>query len=383
LFGSQTLTALTEEQNPVKQTKRVVLLGVVFLLGLTFVLPSALMAADKPEFVWKCQSSWPRGSGLHYLQMRTLDFIEKWTKGRVKFERYSAGEVVPGYEVWNAVQRGVLPTGLACTCYTMRKDWTSGMYCSAPGMGPVEKMAFYHGTKDVKNTKNYEAPAWKLLEKIGHEKFGVQILPSAMQTTETFLYSTKPVKSIKDLQSLKIRSVGVRGDVFKHAGCSVVGMPAGEVIPAMERGVIDACEFANFFGDVPLGFADAAKYIYFNPYSSAPCNLMFFVNDKEWKKVPDDLKKQIKEASFESMKWSLAECLFLDFLTMRTAEKVHKAKIAIIPMEVGKYIHDKATDFYAKKVKEDPEMAEYMKLHDVFFNKEGYKDYVKFIDDLL
>jgi TRAP-type mannitol/chloroaromatic compound transport system substrate-binding protein len=265
----------------------------------------------------------------------------------------------------------------------MRKDWTSGMYCSAPGLGPVEKMAFYHGTKDVKETKNYETPVWKLLEKIGMEKFGVQILPSAMQTTETFLYSTKPINSIKDLQSLKIRSVGVRGDVFKHAGCSVVGMPAGEVIPAMERGVIDACEFANFFGDVPLGFADAAKYIYFNPYSSSPCNLMFFVNAKEWAKVPADLQKLIREASFESMKWSLAECLFLDFLTMREAETVHKAEIAIIPMEVGKFIHEKATEYYEIKRKEDPNMEQYMKYHEEFFDKEGYGKYVKFVNDLL
>lgn len=365
-----------------RSSRKLMVLSLVLVLAAAFIAPS-VMAADKPEFVWKCQSSWPRGSGLHYLQMRTLDFIEKWTNGRVKFERYSAGEIVPGYEVWNAVQRGVIQSGVACTCYTMRKDWTSGMYCSAPGLGPVEKMAFYHGTKDVQATKNYETPVWKMLEKIGMDKFGVMILPSAMQTTETFLYSRKPVNSIKDLQGLKIRSVGVRGDVFKAAGCSVVGMPAGEVMPAMERGVIDACEFANFFGDVELGFADVAKYVYFNPYSSAPCNLMFFVNKKQWAKVPDDLKKQIKEAAFESMKWSLAECLFLDFLAMRKAETQAKAKVAIIPMEVGKFLDQKAAEFYAKKAKTDPEMAEYMKYHDEFFVKQGYGKYVKFVNDLL
>lgn len=366
-----------------KNTNKLLVVGLVVILAAAFALPAAAVAADKPEFLWKVQSSWPRGSGLHYLQMRTLDFIENWTHGRVKFERYSSGEIVPGYETWNAVKRGVIPAGLACTCYTMRTNWTSGMYCSAPGLGPVEKMAFYHGTDDVQDSKNYETDSWKLLEKIGLEQFGVKILPSAMQTTETFLYSTKPVNSIEDLQKLKIRSVGVRGDVFKHAGCSVVGMPAGEVIPAMERGVIDACEFANFFGDIPLGFADAAKYIYFNPYSSSPCNLMFFMNKAEWEKVPADLQKLIKEASFESMKWSLAECLFLDFLAMRKAEKVHKAKVAIIPMEVGKFIHEKATEFYQIKMKEDPEMAEYMRLHDEFFEKKGYGEYIKFVNDLL
>ena len=364
----------------VKLGRKLVLVALALVLCSAFTIPA--MAADKPEFVWKAQSSWPRGSGLHYLQMRTLDFIEKWTNGRVKFERHSAGEIVPGYEVWNAVQRGVLPVGLACTCYTMRKDWTSGMYCSAPGMGPVEKMAFYHGTKDVARTKDYSTPVWKLLEKIGMEKFGVKILPSALQTTETFLYSTKPVKSIKDLQSLKIRSVGVRGDVFKFAGCSVVGMPAGEVMPAMERGVIDACEFANFFGDVDLGFADVAKYVYFNPYSSAPCDLMLFFNKDVWAKIPDDLKKQIKEAAFESMKWSLAECLFLDFLAMRKAE-AQGATVAVIPMDVGEFIHNKAMEYYAKKTEELPEMKKYMMYHKVFFTDEGYGKYTKFIDDLL
>jgi TRAP-type mannitol/chloroaromatic compound transport system substrate-binding protein len=358
---------------------------VVLAVFVSFCLATPGMAWEepKPQFVWKCQSSWPRGCGLHYLQMRTLDFIEHWTHGRVKFERYSADELVPGYETWKAVEKGIIPTGLACTCYTMSRTWASGMYCSSPGMGPVEKMAFYHGTPKVQETKDYRTDVWKLLEDIEMKHFKVVTLPSAMQTTETFLYSQKPVNNIEDLKRLKMRSVGVRGDVFKHAGCSVVGMPAGEVIPAMERGVIDACEFANFFGDLPLGFADACKFIYFNPYSSSPCDLMFFVNPKVWEKVPDDLKKQIKEASFESMKWSLAECLFLDFLAMREAEKVHKAQVALIPMEVGQYIHEKSLEYYAKKRKEDPELDAYMKYHEQFFAPDNYGKYVKFIKSLI
>ena len=366
-------------------TRKKFLVGLALLIGLAFVLPTnsmAAKAAEKPEVVLKLQSSWPAGSGLHYLQMRTLDFIENWTHGRVKFERYSGNEIVPGYETWNAVSRGVFPAGMACTCYTMSKDWMSGMYCSAPGMGPVEKMAFYHGTDNVRDTKNYETPVWKLLEKHMRKTYNVQVLPSAMQTTETFLYSTKPINTIEDLKKLKIRSVGVRGDVFKAAGASVVGMPAGEIVPAMERGVIDAAEFANFFGDIPMGFADAAKYVYFNPYSSSPSNLMLFINLKEWEKIPKDLQKLMKEASFESMKWSLAESLFLDFLTMPKAEKTG-AKIAIIPMEVGKYIHEQAMAFYKEKAKEDPELAKYMEYYDDFMNKQGYGKYVHFIDDLL
>ncbi|MBC8442481.1 MAG: TRAP transporter substrate-binding protein DctP [Deltaproteobacteria bacterium] len=364
-------------------TKKSLVIGLVLLIGMAFILPTHTMAAGKPEFVWKVQSSWPAGSGLHYLQMRTLDFIENWTRGRVAFERYSADEIVPGYETWNAVQRGVIPAGMACTCYTMSKDWLSGMMCSAPGLGPVEKMAFYHGTKDVRDSKNYETPVWKFFEKRMREKFNVQVLPSAMQTTETFLYSTKPINTIEDLKKLKIRSVGVRGDVFKAAGCSVVGMPAGEIMPAMERGVIDAAEFANFFGDVPLGFADAAKYIYFNPYSSAPSNLMLFVNADQWDKIPKDLQKLIKEAAFESMKWSLSECLYLDFLTMRKAEKDHGAKIQSIPMEVGQYVHEKAMEFYKEKAKEDQDLAQYMKYYDEFFVEQGNGEYIKYIDDLL
>ncbi len=367
------------------QTRKKFLIGLALLIGLAFVLPTnsmAAKAAEKPEVVLKTQSSWPAGSGLHYLQMRTLDFIENWTHGRVKFERYSGNEIVPGYETWNAVSKGVFPAGLACTCYTMSKDWMSGMYCSAPGMGPVEKMAFYHGTDNVRDTKNYETPVWKLLEKHMRKTYNVQVLPSAMQTTETFLYSTKPINTIEDLKNLKIRSVGIRGDVFKAAGASVVGMPAGEIVPAMERGVIDAAEFANFFGDIPMGFADAAKYVYFNPYSSSPSNLMLFINADEWDKIPADLQKLIKEASFESMKWSLAESLFLDFLTMPKAEKTG-AQIAIIPMEVGKYIHEQALAFYKEKAKTDPEMAQYMEYYDDFMNKQGYGKYVHFIDDLL
>jgi hypothetical protein len=110
---------------------------------------------------------------------------------------------------------------------------------------------------------------------------------------------------------------------------------------------------------------------------------MFFVNPKVWAKVPDDLKKQIQEASFESLKWSLAECQFLDFLAMKKAEHVHKAKVALIPMEVGKYIHEKSLEFYAMKKKEDKDLAQYMALHDAFFAPDNYGPYVKYIKSLL
>jgi TRAP-type mannitol/chloroaromatic compound transport system substrate-binding protein len=355
------------------------------LLGILFTTPSiAAWQEQKPEFVWKCQSGWPRSSGLHYLQMRTLDFIEAWTKGRVKFERYSTDEIVPGYEVWKAVAEGVIPTGVACTCYAMSRVWSSGMYCSSPGLGPVEKLAFYHGTPDVAKTKDFRTPVWKQLEQSIAKSFnGLVVLPSAMQSTETFLYSTKPINSIDDLKKLKIRSVGIRGDVFKHAGVSCVGMPAGEVVAAMDRGVIDGAEFANFFGDIPLGFAAAAKYIYFNPYNAQPSNLQFFINAKEWAKVPPELKKQIEEACFESEKWSLAECLFLDILQMKRAEQEFKAQIAIIPMDVGKYINDKALEFYSMKRKEDPLLDAYMKEYEAFFAPDNYGKYVKFVKSLL
>lgn len=326
----------------------------------------------EPDFVWKAQTAWPKGCGLDYLQMRTLDFVEYWTKGRVKFERYSAGEIVPGYEIFEAVEKNVIPVALSCNCYSMKRSYVTGMWCSAPNLPAVAKMAFYHGTDNVQWTKDYSTEVWKYLEELVAESYpGVVTLPSALQTTETFLYSMKPVTSIEDLQSLIIRTVGFRGDVFKQAGCNVVGMPAGEVIPAMERGVIDACEFANFFGDIPLGFADTAKYIYFNPYSSQPCDLNLMFNGEVWAGVPDDLKAQIKEGAFESMKWSLAECLFLDFLAFREAEEVHKAKVAIIPDEVGKFIYESAVEFYEMKRLEDPELDKYIKMWEEFEEKYG------------
>jgi len=95
------------------------------------------------------------------------------------------------------------------------------------------------------------------------------------------------------------------------------------------------------------------------------------------------LKKQIEEACFESEKWSLAECLFLDLLQMKRAEQEFKAKIAIIPMDVGKYINDKALDFYSIKRKEVPELDAYMKEYEAFFAPDNYGKYVPFVKSLL
>ncbi|RLA83257.1 MAG: hypothetical protein DRG40_07000 [Deltaproteobacteria bacterium] len=363
----------------VKNKRFLVGVGIVLMVG--FLFSSGVKAWEEPkaEFVFKCQTSWPKGASLTYLQFKTLDFIEHWTHGRVKFERYTGGEIVPSFEVWKAVEKGVLDCGLACTCYSMDRNWASGMFCSSVGLGPVEKMAFYHG--DYPDRPKDIPKMWEYLQKIIRKDYNVIVLPSALQTTEVFLYSKKPINSIEDLKKLKIRSVGVRGDVFRYAGCSVIGMPAGEVVAAMERGVIDACEFANLFGDVDLGFADVAKYIYLTPLRAVPCDLTMMWNPKVWEKLPDDVKKKIEEACFEAMKWSLAECLFRDFQAMKTAEEKCGAKVLPLPKEVDAYILKKADEMYHERAKKDKDLAGYVEALDKFMA--AYGKYIPLVDDLL
>jgi TRAP-type mannitol/chloroaromatic compound transport system substrate-binding protein len=144
-------------------------------------------------------------------------------------------------------------------------------------------------------------------------------IPTNPVNAETGLYTTKPINSLDDLLKMKFRSVGARAETFKEMGCSgMVGLPGSEIIPSLQKGVIEGAEFASPFVDYDLGYADVAKYWYMSNVPSTGYNWMY-INRKTWEKLPDDLKKIVLEANRQTSLWAIGFINTQDILYMEKA----------------------------------------------------------------
>jgi len=318
------------------------ILAVVVMVGLV-VWPCA--AAEK-VFNLKAISSWPAGIGLQVLAEKQYKMIEAYSGGRIKIKSFTAGEIVPGLEVWEAVGKGVADLGNTCNCYSVGDCYASSFGCATPGIREVEKITWFkHGG------------GMELLRELMKKTYNVQVFISQPDTTETFLYSKKPIRNLADLKALKIRSVGLRGDVFKHMGCAVVSLAGGEIVPALERGAIDAAEFTSMSVDLPLGIPEAAGYVYISDVAAGASNPVLPFNMKTWNSLPDDLKEVVERASWDSAYAAYGLLLVDTFYKWKLAEDKYKIKVRMMPKDVSEAVKKGAFELYEIKAKKDPEFA--------------------------
>ena len=323
------------------------ILAVVAIVSLTLwtCAPAPLAAAEK-VFNLKAISSWGAGMGLQDLAEKHYKMIEAYSGGRIKIKSFSAGEIVPGLEVWEAVGKGVADLGNTCNCYSIGHVYASSFGCATPGIREVEKITWLKSGGGM-----------DLLRDLLKKRYGVMTFVSQPDTTETFLYSKKEIRNMKDLKALKIRSVGLRGDVFKHMGCSVVALAGGEIVPALERGAIDAAEFTSMSVDLPLGIPEAAGYVYISDVAAGASNPVLCFNMNTWNKLPDDLKEVVERASWDAAYAAYGFLLVDTFYQWKIAEEKYKIKVRMMPKDVSEAIKKGAFEWYEIKAKQDPDFA--------------------------
>lgn len=319
------------------------ILAVVVMLCLILPAPSA--AAEK-VYNLKAVSSWSAGMGLQVLAEKQYKMIEDYSGGRIKIKSFSAGEIVPPMEVWQSVGKGVADLGNTCNCYSVGANYASAFGCATPGIRAVEKITWlkHGGGMDFIN---------ELMKKT----YNVKVFVSQPDTTETFLYSKKEIKNMADLRSLRIRSVGLRGDVFKHMGCSVVSIAGGEIVPSLERGAIDAAEFTSMAVDLPLGIPEAAGYVYISDVAAGASNPFMIMNMKTWNSLPKDLQEIVEKASWDSAYAAYGFLLTDTFYKWKIAEEKHKIKVRMMPKDISEAVKKGAFELYDMKAQKDPEFA--------------------------
>lgn len=208
-------------------------------------------AQAEPEHKWKMATSWGGGPLMELGAKAFADRVEQLTHGRIEVEVFPAGTLGKALKVSDTVKNGIAQAGHTWMGYDWGKDKATVVFGGFAGSMDSERMLHWL----------YQGGGQEMWREFREEKFGVVSFPLFIRTAEAFLHSRKPVKSIKDLQGLKIRTAGAWLEISGNLGASPVTMPGGEVYTSLERGAIDATEWGTLYENITPGFHKIAKYV--------------------------------------------------------------------------------------------------------------------------
>jgi TRAP-type mannitol/chloroaromatic compound transport system substrate-binding protein len=264
-----------------------------FLVG-TYAAPTP--ATAQAPIRWKVQSAWPPTSIVQDAAKLLVETIDKTSGGRLKMELLPAGAVVPAFEIQDAVNRGVLDAGHTTPGYIIGKLQAFVPLTHGPlfGMDFIDYYGWY-----------WEGGGHELLQEAyqKHLKMNVvsiQVHPEGPQAMGWF---KKEIRKFEDIKGQKYRIYGIGAEAYGKLGISAVTIPGGEIVPALERGVIDGAEWINCYDDKILGMDKVAKFHYV-PGMHEPVTVgEFIINKAKYDALPADLKEVIK-TSAQSAYWN-------------------------------------------------------------------------------
>ena len=296
------------------------------------------------------QSTWPSKDIFHEYAQDFAKTVNDMTGGDLKIEVLPAGAVVPAFGLLEAVSKGTLDGGHGVLVYHYGKSTALSLWGSGPAYGMDANMLLaWHKWGGGK----------ELLEKI-YLSIGANVVsfPYAPLYTQPLGWFKKPVTKWEDFKGLKYRTVGISIDLFNGMGASVVALPGGEIVPAMDRGLIDAAEFNNTSSDRALGFADVSKVCMLQSYHQNAEQLEITFNKTKYDALPAKMKSLVAsavDASSANMMWKAIDRNSQDYITLQVVDKVRFFKTPVSVLQKQLEVYDQVI---AKKSEGNPLFAE-------------------------
>ena len=252
----------------------------------TVAAPNIASAQGPISMRW--QSTWPSKDIFHEYALDYAKKVNDMTGGDLKIEVLPAGAVVPAFGLLDAVSKGTLDGGHGVLVYHYGKQNALALWGSGPGFGMDANMLLawhkYGGGKE-------------LLEKL-YASIGANVVsfPYGPMPTQPLGWFKKPVTKAEDFKGLKFRTVGISIDVFTGMGAAVNALPGGEIVSAMDRGLLDAAEFNNASSDRILGFPDVSKVCMLQSYHQNAEQFEIMFNKTKYDALPEKMKAIIANA---------------------------------------------------------------------------------------
>ncbi|HYE40321.1 MAG TPA: TRAP transporter substrate-binding protein [Ramlibacter sp.] len=305
-----------------------------------------MIAKSQSPIVIKMQGSWGSADIFNEMAQEYVKRVNEMSGGRLRIDYLLAGAVVKPFEVMDAVSKGVLDGGHTVPVYWYGKSKVASLFGSGPinGSDAQQTLAWIYrgGGLELYN---------ELLQKLGLNVKGFFAMPMPTQPLGWF---RKPVKSSADMKGLKYRTVGLSADLNQQMGLRVTQLPGGEIIPALEKGVIEAFEYNNPTSDMRFGAHDVVKNYMLGSFHQAMEFFEIIFNKKKWDSIPKDLQAILQygvEAASSSNYWTA-----MDNYSRDLQELINKHKVNVVRTPKSVFQDQlKAWDIVNERLqKEDP-----------------------------
>jgi TRAP-type mannitol/chloroaromatic compound transport system substrate-binding protein len=313
-------------------TRRKFLGGAAVAGVATIAGPSVVKAQGPISMRW--QSTWPSKDIFHEYALDFAKKVNDMTGGDLKIEVLPAGAVVPAFGLLDGVSKGVLDGGHGVLVYHYGKQTALALWGSGPGFGMDANMLLswhkYGGGKEL------------LAELYASVGANVVSFPYGPMPTQPLGWFKKPITKVEDMKGLKYRTVGISIDVFTGMGLAVNALPGGEIVSAMDRGLLDAAEFNNASSDRALGFADVSKVCMLQSYHQNAEQFEIMFNKDKYNALPEKMRAIIAnavEAASQDMSWKAVDRYSTDYQELQSKDNVkfYKTPDAILKQQLEIY----------------------------------------------
>ncbi|MES2281898.1 MAG: TRAP transporter substrate-binding protein [Pseudomonadota bacterium] len=329
---------------------------------------SAPMIATAQTTSLRFQSTWPAKDIFHEYANDFAKKVNDMAGGKLKIEVLPAGAVVPAFQLLEAVNKGTLDGGHGVVAYHYGKNSALALWGSGPGYGMDANM--------VLSWHNYGGGK-VLLEEI-YKSINMDVVSYLYgpMTTQPLGWFKKPVSKVEDMKGLKFRTVGLAVDMFTLMGTAVNPLPGGEIVPALDRGLIDAAEFNNASSDRVLGFPDVVKNCMLQSFHQSGEQFEILFNKAKLNALAPELRSIIDyavQAASADMSWKAIDRNSKDYEEMKKQGiKFYKTPDAVLRAQLAAW-----DTTIAKKAGENPLFKKVLDSQRAFAQRTGqwHNDY--------
>jgi TRAP-type mannitol/chloroaromatic compound transport system substrate-binding protein len=320
---------MSKKNDPKVTTRRRFVMAAGATAASTLAAPA--VQAQSGPITMRWQSTWPSKDIFHEYALDFGKKVNDMTGGDLKIEVLPAGAVVPAFQLLDAVSKGVLDGGHGVLVYHYGKQNALALWGSGPGYAMDANMLLawhkYGGGKELLN---------EIFTSIGAN---VVSFPYGPMPTQPLGWYKKPITKVDDFKGLKFRTVGISIDVFTGMGAAVNALPGGEIVAAMDRGLLDAAEFNNATSDRILGFADVSKVYMLQSYHQNAEQFEISFNKTKFDSLAPKLRAIIEnavEAASQDISWKSIDRYSKDYVELQSKDnvKVYKTPDAVLKRQL-------------------------------------------------
>lgn len=281
-------------------------------------------AANGPRLHWKMVTSWPKdfpGLGTGAAALGAL--ITEASAGRLTVKVYGAGELVPAFEVFDAVGRGVAEMGHSAPYYWKGKAAAAPFFGAVPfGLNAQEMNAWLYAGGGLELWRELYAP------------FNLLPFPAGNTGVQMAGWFNREIRSLRDLAGLKMRIPGIGGEVMARVGATPVNLPGAEIFTALQSGAIDAAEWVGPWNDLAFGLHTVAKHYYYPGWQEPGPTVECMINKTAFAALPADLQRLIGACCRAANEAMLAEFTARNQDALDTLIREHGVDVRPLPADV-------------------------------------------------